>query len=65
MNLLGTVEPYQGNELEMIYQDAFRGVYFSTVITVSLNGEITVNHEPYQVPMKKGKIDWKQLAFSV
>ncbi len=65
MNLLGTIETYEGNDLPVIYEDAFRGESFSTIIEISLSGEVLVNKEHCDIPRKKGMIDWKQVAFSV
>lgn len=65
MNLSSMVRPYNGDSLEAIYKDAFRGEYFSTIIEISLDGELLINNERYELPIQKGKIDWKRLTFSV
>lgn len=46
-----TAEPFKNQELESVYYDeAFKGVYFSSTVVVDVTGNLTVNGEKQEIP---------------
>lgn len=67
MNRMLFVEPYRdGKAARNQYEEAFRGVAFSTVVEFSLDGSVWINgEERMKIPVQSQLIKWDELYFSV
>lgn len=60
------VENYENvKEVETQYEEAFRGVDFSTIIKLQMDGKVVVQEEEISVPIHKGDIKWEQFYLKV
>lgn len=53
-------------QIENIYENAFRGVTFSTIVEVRADGKVLVNEEEkMQLPLKEKDVSWNEMYFIV
>ena len=53
-------------QIESVYDNAFRGIAFSTIVEVRADGKVFVNEEEkIQLPLKEKKVAWNQMYFIV
>lgn len=65
LNRLLYMESYREN-IDSQYEDAFRGVTFSTVVELCTDGTVYVNkEEKMKIPAQEDKVVWEQLYFIV
>ncbi|HBA62374.1 MAG TPA: hypothetical protein DCZ20_00790 [Lachnospiraceae bacterium] len=67
MNRMLFVEPYQdGKTAGNQYEEAFRGVTFSTVVEFRLDGSVWINGEKQmKIPVQSQSIKWNEMYFTV
>lgn len=60
------VESYDNKEdVQVQFQDKFKGVEFSSIIELKMNGMVYVGEQEIKVPMQKNKIDFEKLYLKV
>lgn len=60
------VENYENTkEVEVQYDEAFRGEAFSTIVKLQMDGKMIVDEEEFNIPVHKGDIQWEQLYLKV
>lgn len=65
LNRLLHVSAYD-EEIASQYEEAFRGMQFSTVVEFSIDGTVLINkEEKMKIPLKENEVDWETLYFIV
>lgn len=65
LNRLLYIESYQEN-VDSQYEDAFRGIVFSSIVEVRTDGTVLINEEEkMRVSMQEEEVVWEQLYFIV
>lgn len=60
------VESYnKSDDVRIQFEDAFRGIEFSTTIELQLDGNVFVGDEKIDVPIKKDEVVWEQVYMKV
>lgn len=66
MSRLLYVNTYKNeNEVKVLYEEAFRGIEFSTIMKLDIKNGLTVNGENIPLPKENGEIKWEKLYFKV
>lgn len=66
LNRLLYVNTYRDKEeVTVLYEEAFRGVDFSTTVELNTHGEVIVDGNPVEIPKEKDKVKWEELYFKV
>lgn len=60
------VRPYERtDEVQVRYEESFKGESFSTIVNLKTNGIVTVGEDRVDIPMEKEEIKWEELFFKL